>query len=292
MRGDDEGEHIDMRPLLRLGAWGLCAVLALGSAVFAGRTETGERRAAAALVALRTAPAELLARAPVQLAAQPSEAETRRLSDAVRTLTADRDRLAGRVATLERNLTDLTGSVSKPSGERAAATSGPPPTVASTPAAPAQPNETRPAPAEAPAVAAPASVPAVRPGPSAIVQSYVRSTLNDPPPAETRVAAAPAAAPTDSARTEFGIELAMSASPNTLRSRWDAIRTKHPAQLAGLEPVVSARNSVTRPGMVELHLVAAPLPDATAATRLCAALNAAGTRCQRAAFDGQPLAQR
>ncbi len=291
MRGDDEGEHIDMRPLLRLGAWGLCAVLALGSAVFAGRTEIGERRAAAALVALRTAPAELLARAPVQLAAQPSEAETRRLSEAVRTLTADRDRLAGRVATLERNLTDLTGSVSKPSAERAPA-SGPPPTVASTPAAPAQPNETRPAAAEAPAVAAPASVPAARPAPSAVVQSYVRSTLNDPPPAETRVAAAPAAAPTDSARTEFGIELAMSASPNTLRSRWAAIRAKHPAQLAGLEPVVSARNSVTRPGMVELHLVAGPLPDAVSATRLCAALNAAGTRCQRAAFDGQPLAQR
>ena len=29
-RDDDDEDHIDMRPLLRIGAWGVCAVVALG----------------------------------------------------------------------------------------------------------------------------------------------------------------------------------------------------------------------------------------------------------------------
>src|SRR6266542_4257073 len=64
-RGRRTHRHAPTPAARRLG---LCAVVALGSAVFAGRTEVGERRAAAAVVALQTAPAELLSRAPVQLA--------------------------------------------------------------------------------------------------------------------------------------------------------------------------------------------------------------------------------
>ena len=111
---DDEG-HIDMRPLLRIGVWGVCAVVALGGVVFAGRTDLGAERAQVALATLRDAPREIVAHPGNLLAARSTadDAETKRLTEAVRKLTADRDRLATRVATLEQNLTDLTGSISR-----------------------------------------------------------------------------------------------------------------------------------------------------------------------------------
>lgn len=129
--GDDE-THLDLRPLLRLGVWGGCAFAALAVVVFAGRSDTGERRAGTAFASLTGAPteqslrltgAELLARAD-------AEREARRTTDALRILAADRDRLANRVAMLERNIEDLTGSIKRqPEPPRQAAPSPPPPTA-------------------------------------------------------------------------------------------------------------------------------------------------------------------
>ena len=45
-----------------------------------------------------------------------------------------------------------------------------------------------------------------------------------------------------------------------------------------------------KPGAIELRLVVGPLPNASIAARLCAALSAAGQSCQPAVFDGQRLA--
>ena len=50
------------------------------------------------------------------------ENETRRLSETVQALTADRDRLLARVASLERSLEDVTSSIKR----QAAAVLGPP----------------------------------------------------------------------------------------------------------------------------------------------------------------------
>src|ERR1700716_887595 len=108
---DDEG-HIDMRPLFRIATWGVCSVVAVGAVIFAGRTEVGAERAGVAMAALRDAPNDLIAHPSNLLAtsAPGTDAETRRLADTVRKLSADRDRLASRVAALEQNLNDLTGS--------------------------------------------------------------------------------------------------------------------------------------------------------------------------------------
>ena len=46
----------------------------------------------------------------------------------------------------------------------------------------------------------------------------------------------------------------------------------------------------TRPGGVELRLVAGPLANASLAARLCGAFANTGAACQPAVFDGQRLA--
>lgn len=163
---DDDGEsRLDLRPLLRFGGWGGCALAALAIAVFASRTDAGAQRADAALAsitgnqppqALRAAGAEMLARAE-------AEREARRTAEAVRVLAGDRDRLSQRIALLERSLDDLTGSIKRKAEPPPAAPEPPSPA-----AAPPTPVAAVPAPAAATASmsAAAAAAPAPAPAPS------------------------------------------------------------------------------------------------------------------------------
>ena len=102
--------------LARLGVWISLATVAVIAVFLVARTETGIRRIATLL-----APAEAArtSKAP-QLANRPSdqEAEQRRLAEAVRTLNADRDRLAARLTVLERNLDEVTGSIPPAAADR------------------------------------------------------------------------------------------------------------------------------------------------------------------------------
>jgi hypothetical protein len=118
-----------MGPLLRIGVWGACALIAVGATVFTARTEVGTKRAGAALAALREAPKDMIVHPNELLAARTREDDerARELAETVRSLTADRDHLASRLAALERNLTDLTSSVSHPA---------PPPSADSVPTDP------------------------------------------------------------------------------------------------------------------------------------------------------------
>jgi hypothetical protein len=107
-----DGEHFDTPALTRLGAWGIGAFIALITVIIVGSTAGGGKRVSAAFDSFKGTPprptaAQLLAQA------KESESDPRRLSDAVRLLTFDRDRLANRLAALERNLEDLTGSISR-----------------------------------------------------------------------------------------------------------------------------------------------------------------------------------
>src|ERR1700722_9030927 len=312
---DDEG-HIDMRPLLRLTVWGFGAVVAVGATVLAGRTDVGTARAKVAMATLRTAPVDLVAHPNNLLASRaivPDENE-KRLADEVRALTADRDRLAERVASLEHNLTDLTGSIARAPASNAAATNVPPPTApadkADTPPAPAAAsqvppinfgasNDDQPRTSTASATAAPpsppqpgvgqpADVPLPRPGPLATIQSYVNSKL---PPAARRVASVNADTqppPQVAADGGFAIDLGVATNVNTLRAHWGSVKAAHGALLEGLEPLVSVRKSA-RPGFTEFHLVAGPVADADAAARLCAALTSVRVVCRPAAYNGQRL---
>jgi hypothetical protein len=313
-RNDDDEDHIEMRPLLRIGAWGVCALVALGTAVLAGRSEIGEQRIGVALAALKSPGSNVAATQPAG-----PDSDAARLAETVRALTADRDRLTTRVAALENHLNEMTGSVARdPAGARpggaAPATSPPGPddkadssstgTVATLVPLPAQSSmpsvgETPPAaPPEQPTVGMTVNVPLPRPGPLAQIQSYVSSATSTSPPAEpeSRVAAASAgpeattdpAPASEAAAREFAIDLAAASNVNALRARWGTIRGAHPALLEGLRPLVSVREGF-RPGLSEFHLVAGPLPDAAVAERLCAALTAARTACKVAVFDGQRL---
>ena len=307
---DDEDHterHIDMRPLLRIGAWGACAVIAVTGVVFAGRTDAGAERAQIALTTLRDAPREIIAHPASLLAWRPGadDAETKRLAEAVRKLTADRDRLATRVATLEQNLTDLTGSIAR-SQSAALASAVPnaprpdekadafPPPAPPDAASPSNGGDSRavavPAEPTAPATGAPRS------SRMATIQSYVTSATPpaSTPPAiggsETRVATAPAEAtpPADTPANGYAIDLGTATNVNTLRQHWGTVKSAHAAMLEGLRPLVSVRPS-SRPGFTEFHLVAGPVTDADAAARLCQALSSARVACRPSTFEGQRL---
>ena len=300
---DDEG-HIDMRPLLRLTMWGVCAVVAVSATVLAGRTDVGNARARVALATLRNAPVDLVTHPSNLLASQPSgpDENEQRLAAQVRTLTADRDRLAERVAALEHNLTDLTGSIPRAAATTAAAPNPPPETKApeAPPAPLAEPkvppinfsstkgDDTRTAPAAPPqpGVGQPADVPLPRPGPLATIQSYVNSTTAPGTP-QTRLASANPDPP-PAAAGSYAIDLGSGTNVNTLRAHWGSVKQAHGAILEGLQPLVSVRQS-SRPGFTDFHLIAGPLADADAATRLCAALTSVRVACRPSTFNGQRL---
>ena len=92
----------------------------------------------------------------------------------------------------------------------------------------------------------------------------------------------------EAAAKEFAVELAIATNVNALRARWSTIRTGHGALVEGLRPLIAVRDSA-RPGFTEFHLVAGPVADADAATRLCSAMASAKIPCRPAAFDGQSL---
>jgi hypothetical protein len=60
--------------------------------------------------------------------------------------------------------------------------------------------------------------------------------------------------------------------------------------LSDVEPIVSVHE--TKDGKNELRLVAGPVEDARAATRLCASLGVAGASCEMVLYDGQHLTSR
>jgi hypothetical protein len=240
--------------LIRLGVWIGLATAAVLTTVLAARTETGIRRIATLLTP--AAPdAARSAKAPAQLANRQSEqeAEQRRLSEAVRALAADRDRLLARLNTLERNLEDVTGSI-------------PPP--AARPPSPAVPSVA--------AIPPPAAQPTSASNQARVAAGHLAT-------------GAPAATESVATRTEFGVDVGGNASIEGLRAVWTTLKASQPALFEGLRPLIAVREG-QKPGAIELRLVAGPLPNASIAARLCAALTAAGQTCQPTVFDGQRLA--
>src|SRR3954468_3226183 len=97
----------DLRALLRLATWGCVAATALMLAVLSASMAT-KHQAFAPSTAAPQVPA-----ATVQLTTRQSEPDkvTHQLSETVSGLAADRDRLVARIASLERSLEDVTGSI-------------------------------------------------------------------------------------------------------------------------------------------------------------------------------------
>src|SRR5262245_15700936 len=101
--------------LVRLGIWIGIATVSVLTAVLTARTETGIRRIASLISPAAPAAQDQpirTAKGPVPPQRQSDqEAEQRRLSEAIRLLSQDRDRLLARISTLERSVEDVTGSI-------------------------------------------------------------------------------------------------------------------------------------------------------------------------------------
>jgi hypothetical protein len=259
-----EGRTFDMRSLWRPAIWGGSATAALAIAVAAGYSDTGSRRMAAAGAPVATAQKMGATPVPAEV-----DAETHRLSEAVRILAADRERLVARIAALERNVEDMTGSVKRQ---------------------PAPPS-TGDSPAPSPAVAAPtstankeAAAPPAEGSPAPIAEPRATEI-----PAQERVAAMPDATDAAPASHEIGVDVGGAVNLEGAKALWTSTRAGNAVLFEGMQPlVVNREGSRTKSG--ELRLIAGPFADAEAAARVCAALAAAHRACQPVLYEGQRLA--
>jgi len=301
----------EQRVLWRLGAWGTAAAVALISAALASQTETGRERLQLALNGTN-APTASIGVAAAERRADEAQAETRRLAAKLRELSADRDRLGARLATLERNLAEVTGSirrqiaVARETPAPAAAGPAVPPAIATT--------KPKPTPRTVPAIMAPLFMPAsevAAPFRTELLQQPAAKPLaplaaaSPPPPA---AAAAPPKAPvkvevpmppvrvaTLAARhrpprpkPEYAVDIGGGLSITFLRAHWAEVKANFGPLLAGLSPVVRRDG---RFGHAPYRLLVGPLPNVAAVARLCAQLTADRVACRPAQFAGEPLAQ-
>ena len=286
---------IDLRGLRRLAIWGLSATGALAIAVAAAFSDAGSRRLMASAPAPNAAGTAQKA-APPAAPAPDRDAESRRLSEVLGALVADREQLVARIGAIERNLEDVTGSIQRQAAAAAAAPSAPaPPSPAAAAAAPSAPVPPSP-PAAAPAPPPPSKEAALTPAEPGNPASPARAPVapgnsggadGAAVPAEPPVA--PPAAELAAIHAEFGVDIGGAASFDGLRVLWASTKGSNAALLEGLHPVVATREN-SRTKAVELRLIAGPLANVEAAARLCAMLTAARRYCQPVAFEGQRLA--
>jgi hypothetical protein len=274
-------EEFGPRKTWRLGIWATVAVGAVAAALVAGFVDSSARHARKDQTARPAVPGS---------PGFDAELESRRLSEAVRLLAADRDRLMARINALERNLSDVTGSISE-STVAARSAEHPGVSTANAPATATSALSAPPTQGGAPAGSPPASPSPPRQG----LQGATGNSANHAAePVSDRGPSLPAvvdSGPTGSVatRTDFGVDLGTSGTVDGLRVLWQSVRGPNQALFEGLRPVVSVREG-SKPGSVELRLVIGPLTNAGAAARLCASLAATGVNCQPTVFDGQRLA--
>jgi hypothetical protein len=242
-----------IRDLFRVVLWGVSAASALFVAVYAGTTEAAQGRLHVAIAEIH----EILMPSGVKPIRPLDAREGRRLTETVRALAADRERLLARVATLEQSVDGITGSIR---AEKAARTMPTPDSAGAN-------TET----------ASPPSPPA----------EDITSSINSP----SGVPMPPPPPGSSVSKTEFGLDLGSATTLEALRTAWTAAQRRHGPLLEGLRPVVQMRER-PRPGGTEFRLIAGPIPNAATAARLCATMTAAGAVCAPSVFDGQRLAVR
>jgi hypothetical protein len=254
-------KSVSMHGLSRLTVWGVAAAGALLIAVLATRGDVGTQRTAGALTSLSGGSVALVRpdQAPDSSArASDPQAETRRLTEAMRGLTAQNDQIKTRLAAVEHTMDDMTGSITQ---QIAAAKA-----EVSDVAQHGWPDNT-------PTVPATSADLVAMVNPVAPLNPLVLS-----PQAPTVASTASGA--------QYGVDIGSALSIKALHARWEGIRSAHPQLLDGLQPIVSLRE-IPRSNRVELRLVVGPLPSVDEADRLCAALAAYKMYCQPTGFDGQ-----
>ncbi len=258
--------RIDMRGLVRPALWGSAAIVSMLVVALATQTAAGKSRLAVAYGAI-SGTSDVAEREREQKTVrreQLLELETRYLTETMRTLSEDRDQLLARIAVLERNYEDVTGSINRMARPANTATEQLFPIAPSTELAPVIPP----------------------PQPTTTVAAIPAAPAEREPEPALQTDGAPAA----SARTDFGLDLGGGTTLAAMRAAWNQIRRNHATLLDGLRPVIGIRDG--KGGQVDLRLVVGPISNAAAAAKLCASLSAAGQSCQPTTFDGQRLALR
>ncbi len=248
-----------MQRLRRLAVWGAAAAGAVLVVTLTSRSDIAVDRIA--LVLHHQKPA---AKPPFD-----AQAATEQLAAAVRGLKDNDEQINSRLAAVEHDMDDFTGSITKQiKAADASRHVEDGPSVVATAAASASML----GPADIPSAAAPASVPVPMPAPGS-AKAAEESALPPLP------------------RTAFGVDIGSGLTLQALRMRWAAVRTAHPQLFEGLEPIISVRE-VPRSNKIELRLVAGPIAQPGTAAQLCAQLAALGLYCQPTIYDGQHLALR
>ncbi len=287
-----------MREFLRIFVWGLVASVSLTLAIFAGSTEAGSDRARHAALQVR----EVVLPSGIKPARPLDAIEGRKLAETVRVLTADRERLLARIAALEHNVDDMTGSIKRV--EKSARVV---PTTIEQPFSPVTALPQRPPAGLQPVLAAappaaplPVAAPMRQP-PSPTVAFLPTPIPPDPvPPAEevtasintqnnVQDAAVPLPEPRPAqanpvAKRQFGLDLGGASTEDALRPVWTSAMRKHGALLQTLRPLVLNREHPRGGG--EYRLIAGPIANAAKAARFCAAITGTGGVCQPTTYEG------
>lgn len=314
----------------RILGWGGSAIFSLLAVAFVSQTERGAAQIETALFGTESSPAATAAQAvpgtpASSLTAAAPSADINRLTAQLRQLTADRDRLAARLASLEQHLGDATGSIG---AQRTAAPAAPEPKLSDVPVE-SKPPEAAPSPVidrdvvrtvlpdvlpKLAAIAAPTfAVPAVieplamsvRPETASWVTSAVTEPEKPVPAPEAapdkppvlvnvplppiRVAAAPhVQRPPPPPRMDYAVDIGGSIGTENLAAQWMAVKANLGPLLTGLRPAVGRDH---RFGRVPYRLLVGPLASPAAAARLCVRLAESGIECRPARFEGEQLAQ-
>jgi len=270
-----------LRTFRRLAGWGTAAVLAVGAVLIVSQTQVGGERLQLALAQTREPEPQAIAALPPRVIVDAEE--TRKLAETVRKLAADRDRLQQRLASLERNFDDMTGSIKTVMQANAAAhaAKAPPPA----PPVIAPPPATTPPPAPTPV----AKTPAERAPPQAAVEPPpIPEPVPLPPIPPMRVASVEQP-PGEPAKIDYGIDLGSAASVEEIRSEWSRVKANFGPLIWGLRPLAAPRQ---RANGTDYRLLIGPFATAAAAARVCARFNSYHVACRTARFVGEEVAQR
>ena len=264
IRDYGRAEHI-WRDIRFPAMWAASAFVALALVVYTSTTNRGGER----LAALPGALGELIGQAqgptPSQLASIVNQ-EVDTVREETRRLVAERARLEQRLARLERDVDDVTGSTRR-GNDVTGSIAASEPRAKAIELAPLSPIGAR---------------EAVRAGEPASNRSGQGGAYND--------LAAASGGITLATRSQFGLDLGSETTMAALRLRWQRLSERNKTALARLEPLVGVRDGIN--GQPVLYLVAGPLNDVADAASLCAQLRQANVNCQPTAYDGQRLALR
>ena len=257
----DEFEPPELGPLRdnsvfwRVSMWGGAATVAVAAAILITQTDIGTGRLVEALSQPKAATSQVASNDDLlkKVEAQRLE-ETRRLEASVRELTADRDRLNQRLASLEQNFTDITGSIKRDMALVAATAPTARPIQDSRAAAPAL---------SPPATATPAETQPTAPKAEAKVEAKVDAKPETKPEAKAEVKpeakAEPAPAP-KADKPDARAEATPAAKPGAPASAASADTPAQavpmpPARVAGLAPTASdAATEGSRKGQLAVEI--------------------------------------